>query len=329
MVQREGIVVATHMTQPAQSGELWALVGVLAYAVAYIFDRAAMINADPLIGPLMLGFPSLVMGVLLLLTQKTYRQLQPGTQDYVGRRAIMVFIIAGILSTLGVFTYYFALQIGGVTITIPVQQTFIIWGAIAGWLYLGERYSRNGLIGVGILVAGLILLGFGQTRGIPVSRDWYYAIPLALFTAMSYGISGVFWREGQLRGADQSVGIFLQFITSEIIALLGLLLFGRVETLFKTSGYDLGKLFVSGVLSGVIGVYCLFTSLKLMSVTRTYALFSLIPLVAVVLAYLFLKENINWQMMIGILLGCFGVMLIQVFKTNEGVKEWKVDAVKE
>ena len=66
-----------------------------------------------------------------------------------------------------------------------------------------------------------------------------------------------------------------------------------------------------------------------MSVTRTYALFSLIPLVAVVLAYLFLKENINWQMMIGILLGCFGVMLIQVFKTNEGVKEWKVDAVKE
>lgn len=310
-----------------QFAELWALVGVVGYATAYIFDRAAVINADPLIGPLILGFPSLALGILLLITRKTYRQLQPGTQHYVGRRTILAFIIPGVLSTLGVFTYYFALQIGGVAVTIPAQQTFIIWGAAAGWLYLGERYTRGSLIGVGILVAGLILLAFGQTRGIPVSRDWYYAIPLALFTAMSYGISGVFWRVGQLRGADQSVGIFLQFITHEITALLGLLLFRRVATLFETSGYDLGKLFISGVLSGIIGVYCLFTSLKLMSVTKTYALFSLIPLVAVVLAYLFLKENINWQVMIGILLGCLGVVLIQVFKTNEEVKRWEDTAV--
>lgn len=317
MGQLEHIAATARARTLTRVGELWALGGVLGYATASVFDRAAVIHADPLLGPLIRSLPSLALGVAFLILRKTYRQLQPSSATYVGRRAIIAFIIPGVLSTAGLFGYYFALQIGGVVITIAVQQSFVLWGALFSWPYLGERLSLASLGGIGVLVFGLVVLGLGQMRGTPVSGHWYYAIPLALFTAISFGISGVFWREGQLRGADQSTGIFLQFVSGVLTAIIGLAVFGHAETLVHTPATHLGALLASGTLSGIVGIYCLFTSLKLMSVARTYALFSLNPLVAAVLAHFLLKEFINQQMMIGILMVCVGVTLVQIFKPTE------------
>jgi drug/metabolite transporter (DMT)-like permease len=225
-----------------------------------------------------------------------------------------------VLSTLGLFAYFKALQMGGVAITVPGIQSYALWGALFSWIYLGERLSRESLMGVGLLVVGFVVLALGQMKGQPVSGQWYYAIPLTLFTGAAYGISGVFWREGQLRGADQSTGIFVNTVASEIVALVGLFLVGRGHALFETSAGDLGALFVGGVLSGVVGLYCLFTSLKLLSVTRAFALSSLTPLAATIMAVIFLKEHVNWQMMLGIFMVCVGVALVQMFKPTEEVK---------
>ncbi len=305
----------------AQIGELWALIGVLGYASANVFEASAVKQADPLIGPLIRGVPTVALALFLMATRKTYRQLQPGSPHYIGRRGIMIFVIPGVISTLGLFTYFLALQVGGVAITISVQQSYIFWGAVASWLYLGERFSAKSLMGVGLLVAGLVVLGFGQMQGTPVTGQWYYAIPLALFTAIAFGVSGVFWRLGQLQGADQSTGIFVNIVAAEIVALIGLMGFGRIEALVETSVQDLTALFIGGILSGIVGLYGIFTSLKLMSVTRAYALSSLTPLVAAVLAYVFLKEQINVQMMGGILMVTAGVALVQIYKPTEAAEE--------
>lgn len=320
MGQRPNAAVAVKPRSLTEIGELWALVGVLGYASANVFEAGAVKSADPLIGPLIRGIPTLALAIVLLGTRKMYRQLQPSSEHYVGRRTIVVFIIPGVLSTIGLFTYFLALQVGGVVITIPVQQSYIIWGAITSWLYLGERFSGKSLMGVAILVGGLVMLALGQRRGTPVTGDWYYAIPLALFTAIAFGVSGVFWRIGQLRGADQSTGIFINIVAAEIIALLGLMWFGRIEALFETSAQDLSALFAGGILSGIVGLYGLFTSLKFLSVTRAYALASLTPLTAAILAYVFLNEHINLQMMAGIVMVTLGVALVQIYKPTEEVK---------
>jgi drug/metabolite transporter (DMT)-like permease len=287
------------------------VIGVLAYAVAFILDRTAVSDADPMVGPVIYGLPSLTLGVVLVLVKKTYRQLDHRSAVYVGKRVILTFVVPGVLSSVGLLTYYFALQLGGVAITAPVQQTFIVWGAAASWLYLGERLGRGGLIGIGVLVAGLLVLTLGQVGSIPVSTRWYYAIPLSLVTAIAYGVSGVFWRDGQLRGADQSVGILIQFVTSELTSVLLVLGFGKWKMLFQAPGQQVGALLASGVLSGIVAVYCLFTSLKLMSVARTYTFYSLISPVAAIFAYIFLKEEINARMMLGIVIVCFAVAIVE------------------
>jgi len=298
-------------------GEPWALGTVLGYASANIFDAAAVRISGPFIGPLFRGLPSLALGIILLWKHRTLDQLRPRSPQYIGLRPILAFVAAGVISTGGLFLYYLAMKFGGVAITIPVQETYVIWGTLIAWIFLGERIHRYALGGVVLIFLGLVGLSIGQSHGQPISPHWYWAIPLALTTAFSYGISGVLWRDGQLRGAHQSVAIFLQFFTSVVVALLGLFIMRQFATLQAASGRAMADLLASGVLSGVVAIYCMFTALRLMAVARVYAFSSLTPLVATLFAHFFLHEFLNSLMLAGIILVSIGVILTQVFRPKD------------
>ncbi|MGA2987003.1 MAG: DMT family transporter [Terriglobia bacterium] len=308
---------AAPSTNVRRRGEPWALGTVLGYASANIFDDAAVKVADPFIGPVMRGLPSLALGIILMVKHRTLNQLRPGSRQYIGLRPILAFVAAGVISTFGLFLYYLAMHFGGVTITVPVQETYVIWGTLIAWIFLGERIHRYALAGVLLIFVGLVGLSFGQSHGQPISPHWYWAIPLALTTALTYGISGVLWRDGQLRGAHQSVAIFLQFITSVAIAFAGLVIAGRLPTLHAAPWRALAALLASGVLSGVLAIYCMFTALRLMAVARVYAFSSLTPLVATLFAHFFLHEFLNGLMLAGIVLVSIGVILTQVFRPKD------------
>jgi drug/metabolite transporter (DMT)-like permease len=298
-------------------GEPWAAGSVLGYASANIFDRLGVIHADPLIGPFLRGLPSLLLGVFLVWKHRTLDQLCPVSSRYIGRRAILSFLCAGVVSTVGLFLYYFAIRIGGVTVTIPVQETYVIWGTLVAWFFLHERIPRYAVFGVLLIFVGLVTLSWGQSRGHPTSPLWYWAIPLAFCTALTYGVSGVLWRDGQLRGAHQSTAIFLQFATSVLVGLVGLIALGRGPALLDTNWHSLLALLTSGVLSGILAIYCLFTALRLMAVARVYAFSSLTPLVATLFAHFFLHEYLNGLVFGGVVLVSIGVILTQVFRPTE------------
>ena len=308
---------ATPSPNLRRRGEPWALGTVLGYASASIFDRLGVETADPLIGPVLRGLPSLLLGIILVLRHHTFGQMRPSSPRYIGRRAILVFVGAGIISTLGLFLYYFAIRLGGVIITIPAVETYVIWGTFIAWFSLHERIHRHAILGVGFIFAGLVALSLGQWAGHPISPGWYWAIPLAFTTALTYGISGVLWRDGQLRGAHQSTAIFLQFSTSVIVGLGGLLLIAPRLVFHKAAWGGWEELLVSGVLSGVFAIYCMFTALRLMAVARVYAFSSLQPLVATLFAHFFLHEFLNGLMLMGIVLVSIGVILTQVFRPKD------------
>jgi drug/metabolite transporter (DMT)-like permease len=289
----------------------------MGYASANIFDRVAVVQADPFIGPVLRGLPSLALGIILMWKHRTLNQLRPSSAQYIGLRPILAFVAAGVISTFGLFLYYLAMTFGGVTITVPVQETYVIWGTLIAWIFLHERIRRYALGGVILIFVGLVGLSLGQSRGQPISPHWYWAIPLGLTTALTYGISGVLWRDGQLRGAHQSVAIFLQFITSVVVGFAGLVIAGRFPTLHAASGRALLALLSSGVLSGVLAIYCMFTALRLMAVARVYAFSSLTPLVATLFAHFFLHEFLNGLMLAGIVLVSIGVILTQVFRPKD------------
>jgi drug/metabolite transporter (DMT)-like permease len=259
----------------------------------------------------------LLLGIVLVWRNRTLGQLRPGSPQYVGRRALLPFFLAGVLSTVGLFVYYFAIRVGGVIMTIPVLETYVIWGTVIAWFILGERVRGLTLAGVGLIALGLAALSLGQLHGQPISPLWYWAIPLALFTALTYGVSGVLWRDGQLRGAHQSTAILLQFTTSVAVAVVGLAGLGRWSTVVVTPWHDVAALLTSGVLSGIVGIYCMFTALRLMAVARVYAFSALTPLVATLFAHFFLKEYLNFTMLMGVLLVSVGVGLTQIYRPKD------------
>jgi drug/metabolite transporter (DMT)-like permease len=316
-LQSSSSKVNTSSVGAPRRGEPWALGTVLGYSSANIFDEAAVVEVDPFVGPLMRGLPSLALGIILMWKHRTLNQLRPSSPQYIGLRTILAFVAAGLISTFGLFLYYLALTFGGVTITIPVQETYVIWGTLIAWIFLHERLHRYALGGVVLIFLGLVGLSFGQYRGQPISPHWYWAIPLGFTTALTYGISGVLWRDGQLRGAHQSVAIFLQFVTSVSVAFIALVVAGRLPMLHAAPWRALAALLASGVLSGVLAIYCMFTALRLMAVARVYAFSSLTPLVATLFAHFFLHEFLNWLMLAGIVLVSIGVILTQVFRPQE------------
>lgn len=166
-------------------GEFWMVGAVAGYVASYLFDKIAVTNVDPLIGPLFRRLPSLLLGIVLLLGQGMIEQLNPSSPRFIGKPAIVVFVVSGVVSTLGMFAYYLALLFGGIVVTIPVTQTLVLWGAIIGWMYLGEKLDGKAILGVLVVVAGLIVLSYGQSQAEAASERWVYAIPLALFSAMS------------------------------------------------------------------------------------------------------------------------------------------------
>lgn len=295
-------------------GELWALGMALGYASVYVFDRIAVIHADPLVGPFLRTLPSLALGIFLVWKNKTLGQLRPASPGYIGRPAISRLVWAGLISTLGLFLYYFAISLGGVVLTAPLVTSYVIWGALFAWPMLGERLNGAAWASVGVLVAGLVVLAIGESHGQALPPHWFWAIPLGVIAAVTYGISGVFWRDGQLRGAHQSTAILLNVAATIAAAIVGLAASGHLSSLIHTPWRDAAALIASGVLSGIVGIYCFFMALRRMSVARVYAFAGLQPLLATLAAYFLLHEFLSPLILGGILAISAGVALVQIFR---------------
>ena len=76
----------------------------------------------------------------------------------------------------------------------------------------------------------------------------------------------------------------------------------------------MAALLASGILSGIVGVYCYFMALRRMSVARVYAFAGLQPLLATLGAYFLLREFLSPLILGGILAISVGVTLVQVFR---------------
>lgn len=303
----------TAATRPVvrAAGELWALGAVFGYTGANLFGRAGVTQGNPLAAPILRDLPSLVMGLILLVRGGHYRQALPGREEFVGRR-LLPFVGSGIASVAGTFAFFFALNLGGVNIAVPVIQTQIMWGALFGAIILGERLKPAALVGMAITFAGLVVLAVGQSRGVPVSPGWYWGLLLALVPALGWGFSGVIWRHGQQRGVDRSTGITVHYGTSVLASLVFLLVSGRLDVYATLAPSDLGVLLASGLFGGVIAVYSMFNAMRLLPAATVYVLNGLTPLFTALGGALLLGEYVNGPMWLGIGVTSAGVAAFQL-----------------
>ena len=150
---------------------LLALVGTLVlWASAFAAIRAALAGPPPLAGPDGYGPVHLallrfvVASAVLLAYAFATRMRLPELRD-VPRIAA-----AGLLA---VPVYHVALNFGEVTVSAGAASLIIaaqtVFVAILATMFLGERVSLRGWLGIGVAFAGVALIAVGESRGFAVS----------------------------------------------------------------------------------------------------------------------------------------------------------------
>lgn len=299
-------------------GEMWAMVSVLGYSTSNLLGRAGVVRGDPLAGPLLRDLPSFVMGLVMLVRSGAHRELNPRREEFRGR-SLLLFVASGVVSLFGTFAFFYGLNVGGVNIVVPVLQTQIIWGALIAWWLLGEKLELRRGLGVLLALAGLVVLAFGQSQGVPVSDRWLLGALLALVPALGWGASGVIWRLGQQRhGVSRATGITVHYGTSALLGLLYVTLSGNLGVFGTLTSQEFSALLLSGVFGGMIGVYAMFTAMKLLPAATVYVLNGFTPILVAIGGWLFLNEYVNAVMWAGILITSLGVVVFQLSAQARG-----------
>ncbi|MGH2592831.1 MAG: DMT family transporter, partial [Anaerolineae bacterium] len=241
-------------------------------------------------------------------------RLRPSSADFVGWRVILISFLGGAVGTsIGTVAFFYALQAGGVVLTVPVLATNILWSAIIAALFLKERLTAQMVVGIVAAVSGVALLGYGRSAGNEVLPGALAAIPLALVTALSWATAANCTRYALTRGVDKYLAIALSQ-TCGLVLLVGILFaVGRGALLWTTALSAIGLFLLAGLLSAV-ALICDTHALSLTTVASVLTISGTNPVISTILAVVFLGEDLRPLMAIGTFLTVVGVLYVQLSK---------------
>lgn len=180
-------------------GERWALVAAIAYTIVNVMLRAAAPTIDGALGSLIRLVPVLVVAWVIVLRAGAV-EFRPSRPGFLGWRLILLLLAGGAASfALGNILYFGALREGGLGITVGgVQGGSVLGGMWIGTVFQREPPRREQLAGAGIIVLGLVAIGWAQTGG-SVGELWWLGLLLALAAGTTYAAANAISRTAQRR----------------------------------------------------------------------------------------------------------------------------------
>jgi len=114
-----------------------------------------------------------------------------------------------------------------------------------------------------------------------------------------------------LKAVSPLLALAVRTGVAALILVLATLLTGEVREAQELSLRDVLVLGASGLLAGVLGMFTYFSLLKTGAASKIVPLTAAYPLVTAFMALVFLKENLSWERLLGILLTVAGLIILQ------------------
>jgi transporter family protein len=132
---------------------LWALLSAAFAALTAIFAKAGVegINSD-LATFLRTIVVLLSLGLILLATGQIRH---PGP---IPIRSWIFLVLSGLATGASWLCYFRALKLGPATLVAPIDKLSVVLVALFGVIFLGERPSLNGWIGIALIAAGAVVI---------------------------------------------------------------------------------------------------------------------------------------------------------------------------
>ena len=136
-----------------QSWQLWAVLSAIFAALTAIFAKVGVegINSD---------LATLIRTVIVLITLSmilfaTGQFSQPGE---ISAKSWLFLLLSGLGTGASWLCYFRALKLGPATLVAPIDKLSVVLVALFGVVFLGERPSLNGWLGIVLIAAGAVLI---------------------------------------------------------------------------------------------------------------------------------------------------------------------------
>jgi transporter family protein len=139
--------------EPFSSWQLWALLSAVFAALTAIFAKVGVENINPDLATFIRTIVVLISFALLLFA--TGQFVSPSA---VSAKTWTFLVLSGLATGASWLCYFRALKLGPATLVAPIDKLSVVLVAVFAIVFLGERPSATGWLGIALISAGAILL---------------------------------------------------------------------------------------------------------------------------------------------------------------------------
>jgi len=144
------------MQNYANSWPFWALMAAVFAALTAVFAKLGVSGVNSNFATFLRTLVVVAAFVPLLWATGEFESLSALS----GRTALFL-VLSGLATGASWLCYFRALQIGQASQVAPVDKLSVVFVAVIGALFLGERLSATGWSGVALIAAGAVLVAVG------------------------------------------------------------------------------------------------------------------------------------------------------------------------
>jgi len=135
------------------SWQVWAVLSAVFAALTAIFAKVGVEDINSDLATLIRTV--IVLAALSLILYATGRLTNPGP---ISGKSWLFLLLSGLGTGASWLCYFRALKLGPATLVAPIDKLSVVLVALFGVVFLGERPSLNGWLGIALISAGAILI---------------------------------------------------------------------------------------------------------------------------------------------------------------------------
>jgi transporter family protein len=135
------------------SWQIWALLSAVFAALTAIFAKVGVEDINSDLATLIRTV--IVLAALSLILFASGKLSHPGP---ISAKSWLFLLLSGLGTGASWLCYFRALKLGPATLVAPIDKLSVVLVALFGVVFLGERPSLNGWLGIALISAGAILI---------------------------------------------------------------------------------------------------------------------------------------------------------------------------
>jgi len=134
---------------------VWALLSAVFAALTAIFAKVGVEDINSDLATLIRTVVVLTSLSLILFVTGQFNQTGP-----ISTKSWVFLLLSGLGTGASWICYFRALKLGPATLVAPIDKLSVVLVALFGVVFLGERPSLNGWVGIALIAAGAVLIAF-------------------------------------------------------------------------------------------------------------------------------------------------------------------------